>query len=79
MLTSKITIPDNLYEQLKQVAAAGRSINSEITVSIERALEGRRPSDEEMLEQVRALRERLKLEQPLTAEEIRRAIDEGRP
>ncbi|HSM57972.1 MAG TPA: Arc family DNA-binding protein [Candidatus Sulfomarinibacteraceae bacterium] len=72
-------IPDDLYEKLKEQAAANhRSINSEIIACIENAVRSRRRDPEEILASARALRERLGDFQ-VTEEEITRAKREGRP
>ena len=50
-------IPDDLYEQLKIMAAANRrSINSEIIVCIERRLGSYKPSADAILQKARRLR-----------------------
>lgn len=52
-------IPDDVYQQLKQLARANRrSINSEIIVCIERAVGTRRLDPETTLARARRLRER---------------------
>ena len=72
-------VPDELYERLKQTAAANRrSINSEAIVCLERSLH-RPPKDPEaILARVRALRERLNVP-PLTDEFLEKAKSWGRP
>lgn len=72
-------IPDELYERLKQVASTNRrSINSEIIVCIERAVQSRRLSDEAMLEETRKLRAQI-TRAYLTDELLEEAKQEGRP
>jgi hypothetical protein len=52
-------IPEDVYQQLKQVARANRrSINSEVIVCIERAVGIRRLDPETTLARARRLRER---------------------
>jgi plasmid stability protein len=58
ILTIK-NIPDELYELLKEQAAANRrSLNSEVIVLIERAVGSPRLSDEAILERANLLREK---------------------
>lgn len=71
-------IPDELYEQLKRRAAANRrSINNEVIVLIERAVQYQAQDPNEVLERVRVLREKLDLY--VTEDEITAAKHEGRP
>lgn len=71
-------IPDELYEELKQRAAANRrSINNEVIVLIERAVQYQVQDPNEVLEQVRILRDKLDLY--VTEDEITAAKNEGRP
>lgn len=71
-------IPDELYEELKQRAAANRrSINNEVIVLIERAVKYQVQDPNEVLERVRVLREKLDLY--VTEDEITAAKNEGRP
>lgn len=71
-------IPDELYEELKRRAAANRrSINNEVIVLIERAVQYQAQDPNEVLEQVRVLREKLDLY--VTEDEITAAKHEGRP
>ncbi|MFW6063430.1 MAG: FitA-like ribbon-helix-helix domain-containing protein [Chloroflexota bacterium] len=72
-------IPDDLYEKLKEQAAAHhRSINSEIIACIENAVRSRRIDPEAEIARARMLRERLG-DFYTTEEEITRAKREGRP
>jgi plasmid stability protein len=72
-------IPDELYEQLKQRAAANRrSINSEVIVLIERAVGAPRFSPEAILEQANRLREKT-AGYMISEEEMRRDKERGRP
>jgi plasmid stability protein len=72
-------IPDELYEQLKQRAAANRrSINSEVIVLIERAVAAPRFSPETILEQANRLREKT-AGYMISEEEMRRDKETGRP
>ena len=71
-------IPDELYEELKQRAAANRrSVNNEVIVLIERAVQYQVQDPNEVLERVRALRE--KLDVYVTEDEITAAKNAGRP
>jgi antitoxin FitA len=71
-------IPTDLYERLKQVAAANhRSINSEVIVCLERAYYPRQVDVVGILERARKLRE-LTNGYVITDEEINRLKREGR-
>lgn len=71
-------IPDELYEELKQRAAANRrSVNNEVIVLIERAVQYQVQDPNEVLERVRVLREKLDIY--VTEDEITAAKNEGRP
>jgi plasmid stability protein len=71
-------IPDELYEELKQRAAANRrSVNNEVIVLIERAVQYQVQDPNEVLERVRVLREKLDIY--VTEDEISAAKNEGRP
>ena len=72
-------IPDDLYEQLKETAAANRrSINSEVIHLIEQAVSGRQLDPEAFIARARLLRERTAGYQ-LTGEVLRESRTEGRP
>jgi plasmid stability protein len=72
-------IPDDLYEKLKQRAKArNRSVNREIIVCIQEALESRRVDPESFLARIEALHRRIEAP-PLTDRMLRRAKTEGRP
>ena len=72
-------IPDDLYEELKQRAAANRrSINNEVIMLIERAFSSYRPSPEEFQEQARTLRE-MTAHYQLNDDELNTWKDKGRP
>lgn len=72
-------IPDDLYADLKRVAATNRrSINSEIIVSIEQAVRSRRVEPDELLAKIRVLREGTAV-YTLTDDILDQAINEGRP
>ena len=72
-------IPDDVYAALKAQAEANhRSINSEIIVSIERAVRTQRLDVDATLAQARALR-RLGTGAPLGDEELNAAKAAGRP
>jgi len=70
-------IPDAVYKKLKQQAEARhRSMNSEIIACLERAVEPKRISPDEILQQARMMRKRVK--NSVSADEIQDAIDQGR-
>ena len=72
-------IPDDLYEELKDVAAANRrSINSEVIHLIEQAVIGRQVDPEAFIARARLLRERT-AGYRLTDELLREARTAGRP
>lgn len=72
-------IPDDLYERLRQRAAAHRrSINGEMIHCLEQALQPRRIAPEERLSRIRALRPAID-PQAVTHDELIAAIDDGRP
>ena len=71
-------IPPDLYDLLKQSAAANRrSINSEIITYIERGVRGRRFDREAIVERARELRRGTR-SHPITAEEFDLAKRTGR-
>ena len=71
-------IPDDLYADLKRAAAANRrSINSEIIVSIEQAVRSKRIEPDELLSEIRVLREETAVY--LTDDILDQAINKGRP
>jgi antitoxin FitA len=83
LLMSSITvknIPDDLYERLRQSAAANhRSINKEIIACIEAAVCGRSKMDvETILAHARRLREQIGT-LPITDEELTKAKQASRP
>ena len=72
-------IPPDLYELLKQSAAANRrSINSEIITYIERGVRGRSVNAEEVLVRARQLRQKTK-RHPITDAAFQSAKQSGRP
>lgn len=72
-------IPDDLYAELKLVAAHNRrSVNSEVIISIERAVRSSRIEPDELLEKIRVLREATVV-YTLTDDILDNAINEGRP
>jgi plasmid stability protein len=72
-------IPEKLYTQLKaQAKMHHRSINGEVIHCLENAVLPRRISPEEMRQRMRRLREELSPELPLSPEEVKAAIEEGR-
>lgn len=72
-------IPDDLYEKLKQRAIEHhRSVNSEVIVCLERAVQSGRVDPESFLPKLEALHKRIAL--PALAEKfLREAKNEGRP
>lgn len=71
-------IPDSIYKKLKQQAEAQhRSMNSEIIACLERYVEPKRVSPDEILRQARKMRKKVK--GSLSSEEIQNAIKQGRP
>ena len=71
-------IPESIYKKLKQQAEAHhRSMNSEIIACLERTVEPKRVSSDEILRQARLMRRKVK--GSLSSEEIQDAIDQGRP
>lgn len=73
------SIPDDLYERLKQRAMAHhRSINSEVIVCLERAVQGDRVDPDSFLPKLEALQKKAKLP-PLTEKVLREAKNQGRP
>lgn len=70
-------LPDSLYEKLKSQAHANRrSIASEVTVLLERALGERATSEEDLLRRAERLRGRTPTH--LTEEKRREALQRGR-
>ena len=72
-------IPEDLYKELKLVAEQHhRSINSEVIVFLKRSLFPTRISPEETLKNIQALRSQITPD-IITAEDIEKVINEGRP
>ncbi len=72
-------IPAELYRRLKRRAAEHRrSINAEVLVCLEHALQSRRIDPEATIARLDALQARLKLD-PVTEDELRAAKTVGRP
>ena len=72
-------IPDSLYEQLKSAAELHRrSINSEVLVCLEKVLVAKKTNTNERLQRVEQLRASIK-PNIITADDIDRAIENGRP
>jgi antitoxin FitA len=81
-LVASITIrniPDELYEDLKQLAEANhRSINREVIACIERWVRGGRIDPDLVLARAREIRESIK-GRPITDAELTEAKRTGRP
>lgn len=72
-------IPEGLYEKLKQRAKSrNRSVNKEIIVCIQEALESRRVDPESFLARIEGLNSQMPAP-PLTDKMLRRARTVGRP
>ena len=72
-------IPLDIYERLKEAARMHhRSLNSEVISCLEAMLKPRHISPQERLERLRRVRPAISPE-TVSPEEIRQAIDEGRP
>lgn len=72
-------IPDDLYKQLKIKAELHRrSINSEVLVYLEQALQPNKIAPSERLNRIEQLRATIKPNQ-ITAQDIDQAINSGRP
>lgn len=72
-------IPDDLYERLRQRAAAHRrSINGDMIHCLEQALQPRRLAPEERIQRIRALRPVID-PQTVAHDDLIAAIDDGRP
>ena len=72
-------IPYDLYQDLKYAAKRHhRSINSEVIVCLERSLQTVRIKPEDRLKDIHLLRSQIR-SGIVAAEDINRAIDEGRP
>ncbi len=71
-------IPYDLYQDLKLAAEHHhRSINSEVIVCLKRSLQSVRIKPEDRLRDIRMLRSQIRPD-VVSAEDISRAIDEGR-
>lgn len=72
-------IPDELYERLKQSAAANRrSINNEVIYYLERMLPRQPRNVEEIIAHAKTIREGIPT-YTVTPEELEEIINEGRP
>lgn len=72
-------IPYDLYQDIKHSAERHhRSINSEVIVCLKRSLLNVRSDPEVRLKDIRLLRSRIRSD-AVVAQDINRAIDEGRP
>lgn len=70
-------IPDSIYNKLKkQAEIQHRSMNSEIIACLERSVEPKQVSPDEILRQARMMRKKVK--ESVSAEEVQHAIDQGR-
>lgn len=70
-------IPESIYKKLKQQAAMQhRSMNSEIIFCLERSVEPNRVTPDEILQQARLMRKKVK--GSLSSLQIEDAINEGR-
>ena len=73
------SIPDDLYEDLKQSAGVNRrSINREVIACIERVVRGQRTAPEVVLARAREVRE-LTRRHPITDAKLTKAKRAGRP
>ena len=73
-------IPEVLYERLKHFAKLRRrSLNSEIIYNLEKSVGLAEEDPEELMKEIRAFRQRIGKKVQLSAEEIEKAINEGRP
>jgi plasmid stability protein len=72
-------IPEELYDRLKYFAKLHhRSLNSEIIYMLEKSVGLAQEDPEELRKQVQGFRERIRRRGRLNAEEIQKAINEGR-
>ncbi len=72
-------IPDNIYLALKQRAELHhRSLNGEVIHCLEEVVMPKRISREQIMENLRAMREEIGPGAALSPEEIKAAIEEGR-
>jgi plasmid stability protein len=72
-------LPDDLYQRLRTNAQTHhRSINGELIATLERALIVQQQDPDRQLARIRSLRARLDLP-PLDPDDIRAAIESGRP
>jgi len=72
-------IPQNLYEKLKKSAELNRrSINKEIIVCIEKSVQSQTLDTDRVLARARKFRALTKAV-PITDDELRSAIEDGRP
>lgn len=73
-------IPEPLYERLKYFAKLRhRSLNSEIIYNLEKSVGLAEDDPEELLKQIRAFRQRVSRNGQIPIDEIKKAINEGRP
>lgn len=71
-------IPDDVYEKLKRQAELHhRSVNSEVIVSLKKAVQSSRPDPEKIIAKAKNLREKAK--GSLSMEQLQEAIDHDRP
>lgn len=71
-------IPDDLYQNLKRQAVLHhRSLNSEVIVSLEHAVQNQKPNIQQVLKEARRLRSKTTKYQ-LTEKELKSAKEQGR-
>jgi plasmid stability protein len=72
-------VPNRLHASLKQTARRnGRSLNAEAITALEREYLPRKLDPRERLQSIRELRLQQPLRRPMTTEELKQAISEGR-
>ncbi|CAN5209923.1 hypothetical protein BH23BAC3_BH23BAC3_10940 [soil metagenome] len=71
-------IPDEVYEKLKKQAELHqRSINSEVIFYLKQLVQSHRPDPDQVIARAKKLKQQAK--GSLTLQQIREAIDQGRP
>ncbi|CAN5195108.1 hypothetical protein BH20VER2_BH20VER2_14330 [soil metagenome] len=72
-------VPKRLHASLKQTAHRnGRSLNVEAIMALEREFLPRKLDPRERLREIRETRLRFPISRPMTTEELKQAIEEGR-